>query len=361
MAAPAPVLRPEATLVGRSIVPFVLKTGDADEATPADDRLARFDADVPLSQLEPRQILDRIGALTGEAPEVLLRMAGRDPGDRESINRLAHFAILEANGFPDGQEVSSGKAAKEAAQASLQLLADKTAVTARDNQAKHPPPPGGSSDDLPGPSSGKPPSKRKRRKADSSASDSSDGEELEDDAVRVKLGKLRKVCLDPNIHLYPMKMGSALTGLIEAGTRVKHKRLLSWNTAWATFMEHTTSEGIGEEVWKLVQTKEERRLAGEKEKAKASLRARQNATRQAPKMAPPTWAPPPPTWAPPPPTWAPPPYPPKPSHASWGGRPNRGGFFPPNRGPSGRSDRRCYNCNRRGHIAVDCDQPPRHP
>ena len=96
----APILRPEATLVGRSVVNLF-------SADPGRQRgyAGLLDADVSF-QLEPQQILGRIGALTGEPPEAPVRMAGRNQSSWQSVTR---FAILAAKGFPDGQEVSATK------------------------------------------------------------------------------------------------------------------------------------------------------------------------------------------------------------------------------------------------------------
>eukprot|EP00058_Branchiostoma_floridae_P001206 XP_002586694.1 hypothetical protein BRAFLDRAFT_105500 [Branchiostoma floridae] len=122
-------------------------------------------------QLEPQQIFDRVGAVTGEPPETLLRMAGRDPG---RPNPPRHPGGEWFSRRPGGERL---KAAKDAAQASVQLLSDNPTATTN-TQVKRPPSAGGSSDNLPGPSSCKPRTKKRQQMA-SLYSDSSDGDDLE--------------------------------------------------------------------------------------------------------------------------------------------------------------------------------------
>ncbi|CAH1242310.1 Hypp6567 [Branchiostoma lanceolatum] len=114
MAAPT-VLRSNATLVGHSVVPLITKISDQAVPTPPDELLARIEAEVPLRRYDAHEILERIGTLTCEPPEALLRMTGLDTKDQESAVRLAHFTIRAANEIQDGQDVSKEEAAVAAA------------------------------------------------------------------------------------------------------------------------------------------------------------------------------------------------------------------------------------------------------
>ncbi|CAH1242449.1 Hypp6714 [Branchiostoma lanceolatum] len=129
MAAPT-VLRSNATLVGHSVVPLITKSSDP---SPPDELLARIEAEVPLRRYDADEILERIGTLTCEPPEALLRMTGLDTKDKESAARLAHFTIRAANEIQDGQDVSK----EEAAVAAAQQLSTTEPVNPND---KRPPP-----------------------------------------------------------------------------------------------------------------------------------------------------------------------------------------------------------------------------
>eukprot|EP00058_Branchiostoma_floridae_P012282 XP_002597770.1 hypothetical protein BRAFLDRAFT_77327 [Branchiostoma floridae] len=121
--------------------------------------LAVGSSDLPLrtvaQNLEPQQIFDRVGAVTGEPPETLLRMAGRDPGRPNPPRPFRHPGGEWFSRRPGGERL---KAAKDAAQASVQLLSDNPTATTN-TQVKRPPSAGGSSDNLPGPAS---PGRRRR-------------------------------------------------------------------------------------------------------------------------------------------------------------------------------------------------------
>ncbi|KAI8497661.1 hypothetical protein Bbelb_243130 [Branchiostoma belcheri] len=128
---------------------------------------------------------------------------------------------------------------------------------------------------------------------------------VQDDPVRYELRHLKEVCLDPAIHLYPIKIHQPLSSPVKAAKRAKHKRTRAFQFANEFFMENTTYKGMGREVWQMMQTREERRFAEEAEQAAATLRGASE-----PPVRPLQY----PTWD----------HAPQPPPSPWGGRPSRG-------------------------------------
>ncbi|XP_066265165.1 uncharacterized protein [Branchiostoma lanceolatum] len=377
------VLRPNATHVHNSVVPLISKVSDRAVPTPPDEFLARFETEVPLRQHDADDILERIGTLTGEPPEALLRMALLDLKDKESAVRLAHFTIVAANEILVGQEISAEKAAGDAAVAAVKRLSPTEPGTPN-GKDKQPPPTSKPDSAQPdsaqsGPSGESPKPKKRKRRVESSDSSGSEDEDLESDPVHKERQRLKDICKESDIHLHPMRLERALASLIRKAKKAGNKRIETWKLARELFVENATIPGVGTAVWKIIQTKEERRLAEEKEKATTALRGRQGTARQTPRGSGAsnfgTWAPQygpsatPPAqypgghgrgeWAPRQGEWAP-------SRSDWA--PGRGGWAPGRSEwtPSGRggtpqniSKAKCFNCNQRGHLSYDCHLPRR--
>ncbi|XP_019632016.1 PREDICTED: uncharacterized protein LOC109475696 [Branchiostoma belcheri] len=216
----APVLNPNASLVGHNPIPLVKRIRD--EPTPASELLARFVEDVPLENHNDEDLRGRIRALTGNDADDYLQMAGLDHKSHDAILRLCHFAIIAACETTQGQPI---QAAKDAALEASRLLDDNptpTPTTSKKDASAKRQPPNEQTPDQPGPSN--PHKKAKRQSVPADSSESSDDEDLEDDLVRLELRHLKEVCLDPGIHLYPLKLQRALSSLCKAAKKTKHRR-----------------------------------------------------------------------------------------------------------------------------------------
>eukprot|EP00058_Branchiostoma_floridae_P022010 XP_002607500.1 hypothetical protein BRAFLDRAFT_69931 [Branchiostoma floridae] len=122
-----PVLRADATLVNRSILPLLRELRKPD-GPPEEDQLARFEAETPLSAYNAEEISERIA---GEAPEDLMEMAGMDPKPEASMRKLAysHCAILAANNITAAQPIKQDKDSRDATQAAVGLVEDDPLIS----------------------------------------------------------------------------------------------------------------------------------------------------------------------------------------------------------------------------------------
>eukprot|EP00058_Branchiostoma_floridae_P026218 XP_002611708.1 hypothetical protein BRAFLDRAFT_117076 [Branchiostoma floridae] len=353
-----PVLRADATLVNRSILPLLRELRKPD-GPPEEDQLARFEAETPLSAYNAGEIAARIGALTGEPPEELMEMAGMDPKAEASMRKLAHCAILAANNITAAQPIKQDKASRDAAQAAVGLVEDDPSTTEdgpstsglgrKDGKRPATAPPKAAP--------GRQGKKSKRDPASSSESDSDD-DDMEDDEVECQLRRVKRVCQDPFIHLYPARLQNAVRRLVRAAKEAGHKRLSRFKVVQGFLAGTAASPTIGKHVGKMLMTKEELRFSEEAEKARAELRRAERSMHM-----PSTWMPPPPGY--PDQAWGQGPVPPAfPNNASgggFGGQQGKGRSFRPG-GPNNRRDGprgRCFNCNEQGHHIKGCPHPPR--
>ncbi|KAI8503771.1 hypothetical protein Bbelb_187420 [Branchiostoma belcheri] len=102
--------------------------------------------------------------------------------------------------------------------------------------------------------------------------------------VAYHLRRLKRICRDPTIHLYPSKMQTALHRVVKAAKDAGHKRLRRFREVKAFFLANASREGIGKVIEKMVMTPEERKFAEEAEKAQAAFR---NGARATPNSIPP--------------------------------------------------------------------------
>ncbi|XP_035665781.1 uncharacterized protein LOC118409020 [Branchiostoma floridae] len=256
-----PVLRADATLVNRSILPLLRELRKPD-GPPEEDQLARFEAETPLSAYNAGEIAARIGALTGEPPEDLMEMAGMDPKAEASMRKLAHCAILAANNITAAQPIKQDKASRDAAQAAVGLVEDDPSTSEdgpstsglgrKDGKRPATAPPKAAP--------GRQGKKSKRDPASSSESDSDD-DDMEDDEVECQLRRVKRVCQDPFIHLYPARLQNAVRRLVRAAKEAGHKRLSRFKVVQGFLAGTAASPTIGKHVGKMLMTKEELRFS----------------------------------------------------------------------------------------------------
>ncbi|XP_019620334.1 PREDICTED: uncharacterized protein LOC109466909 [Branchiostoma belcheri] len=343
MAAPVPVLRGDVTLVGANLMD-VWKKVRSDTETPDEPLRARFLADVPLQDHSGDELAGHIKKLTGEEPDLLYSMTGRDPKSQATAIRLAHFLILAANASAaTSQKLSTSSGGKSAALSVANLLEGKD-----DPATKNPSPAASTSSE---PASPKPPPAKKAKKTDKQPpppedESDSDDDTLEDDAIQKEIINIKEIGLDPLIHRYPQKLHGALLTLVGVARKTKAKpAMIARYQSIADFcLQHSSKEGIGEEIRRMIMTPMEKRFMEEANKAAAALEGHPHGRNT---RAPPN-------------AWNPPMGPPQ-HHQPWNQSRARGGWRASRQPPTRRAGAhtRCFNCGKTGHFQADCFAPPR--
>jgi hypothetical protein len=100
------ILKPKHSLIGKNLIPIVLRLKAQGEEPPL---LARLKREHPLENYSIEELLTEFGRLCGERADDTMSVAGRDVKDIADVRLTVHFAILHANvaGPPKGQLFSS--------------------------------------------------------------------------------------------------------------------------------------------------------------------------------------------------------------------------------------------------------------
>lgn len=99
------VLKPKHTLIGKSLLPMILKFKSADDIDP--ENLARLKSTYPLTKYSVDELAAEFVKITGDELKNVMLLAGKDL-DLDNSRLLLHQTILFANliGAPKGSSLT---------------------------------------------------------------------------------------------------------------------------------------------------------------------------------------------------------------------------------------------------------------
>jgi hypothetical protein len=89
-----PILKTKHSLIGKNLLPVVLKTKAQEDEIPL---LARLIKEHPLENYSLEELLTEFKRLTGTSAEEVMGLAGKDVKTREHVRIAMHHAIVQAN------------------------------------------------------------------------------------------------------------------------------------------------------------------------------------------------------------------------------------------------------------------------